>query len=352
MQVRLYSDSDRSSWEAMVASAGDATTGHLWEWGQIIRDAYGFQPFYVVAEDSHGSPIAAAPFVLVRSVLYGNELTSLPYIDYGGVCHATKLEPEERTDADIRIYGFATELAQSLKAKRLHIRSPRPCDSPFEVSTEKVTQHLDLCSSAEEQLKKLPSERRNRLKKCLNRGLSTDVVSVTDDLALAEFSSVYSENMRNLGSPTHSVTFFKSVAAHIRDWCKLILIRYKGQTLAAGIAFVFRNMISLPWTGATLEARPLYATNALYWAGMCLGIEQSCHTFDFGRSSIGSGIYEFKRQWGPKPVQPYWSTLYLKSGSKRPKERRELQLASRIWRHMPLSVSRVIGPALRRGISN
>jgi lipid II:glycine glycyltransferase (peptidoglycan interpeptide bridge formation enzyme) len=114
----------------------------------------------------------------------------------------------------------------------------------------------------------------------------------------------------------------------------------------------FRGSMMLPWSGATFEARPVYATNALYWKAIQLGIESGCHTFDFGRSSVGSGIFEFKRQWGPTPVQPYWSTLYLSPRAAAPRQRKALQTISRLWRYLPLGVARTVGPGLRRGISN
>ena len=108
----------------------------------------------------------------------------------------------------------------------------------------------------------------------------------------------------------------------------------------------------MPWSAATPDARALCATNQLYWAAIKHGIETGCHTFDFGRSSMGSGIFEFKRRWGAQPLQPYWSTLYLKAGAKAPTARSEFQLASRIWRRMPTAVQLILGPQLRRGISN
>jgi lipid II:glycine glycyltransferase (peptidoglycan interpeptide bridge formation enzyme) len=120
-----------------------------------------------------------------------------------------------------------------------------------------------------------------------------------------------------------------------------------------GLAMNFRGSITLPWSGATIDARPVYATNALYWRAIQLGIDSGCHTFDFGRSSVGSGIYEFKRQWGPTPVQPYWSTLYLSPRrTSAPRNRKSLQTISRLWRYLPLNVARAMGPGLRRGISN
>jgi len=179
-----------------------------------------------------------------------------------------------------------------------------------------------------------------------------DVSDATDPAALADLCAVYSENMRDLGSPTHGRRFFSQLVSHLRDRLSLIRVASNGRVVAAGLAMNFRGSMTLPWTGATAQARPVYATNALYWAGIRLGIESACHTFDFGRSTFGSGIFEFKRQWGPTPVQPYWSTLYLSPRAASPRHRKSLQTISRLWRYMPLGVARTVGPGLRRGISN
>ncbi len=351
MSVLVCSENRRADWDELIAQCADATAGHLWQWREVVGSGYGFDSFYLLAQDGRCRPIAAAPFVFVRSFLYGNELVSMPYIDYGGVCHADWLDSEDRDAARAELIAHARELAKKLRAKRLHIRSLRRLEAPFEVSTEKVTQHLALASTLEEQLRRLPSERRNRLKRVEKLKLKVEVGDPTDPAALADFCATYSENQRDLGSPTHGRRFFTQFASHLRDRLSLIRVGSGGRPIAAGLAMNFRGSMTLPYTGATAEARPVYGTNALYWAGIRLGIESGCHTFDFGRSTLGSGIFEFKRQWGPTPVQPYWSTLYLSPRAAGPRHRKSLQTFSRLWRHLPLGVARTVGPGLRRGIS-
>ncbi|MGH7812721.1 MAG: GNAT family N-acetyltransferase [Candidatus Binataceae bacterium] len=352
MKVSICSESRRADWERVVEQSTDATIGHLWQWREIVGAAYGFDSHHLIAEDDRGRPVAAAPFIFVRSRLYGNELASMPYIDYGGICHIDGLAPDACDSADRAIVDAAHELAKRLNAKRLHIRSPRELPPPFEVSMEKVTQHLKLAGSAEEQFARLPSERRNRLKRCEKHGLSTEISDPADDAGLEAFCAIYAENMRDLGSPAHGRDFFRHVAERLRERLSLITVRHRNRPIAAGLAFEFRGWLSMPWTGATYAARPVYGSNALYWAGIKLGIERGCHTFDFGRSTFNSGIFEFKRQWGPSAVQSYWSTLYLHPRAAAPRQRKSLQTMSRIWRHLPLGVARAVGPGLRRGISN
>lgn len=342
----------RDDWEAVASAAEDATVGHLWAWRDIIGSAYGFDSLYLLVRDHNGNPIAAAPFIFIHSRFYGNELVSMPYIDYGGVCHADFVIHKERAALDRAIFDYATEVARDLKCRRLHVRTKQPIDARFEISTEKVTQHLALVGSCDEQMKRLPSERRNRLKRCARLGLVTEVAHSIDERALARFMAIYSENMRELGSPTHGLAFFRQVVASLKDSLSLIMIRHDGVAIAAALALEHRKIMSLPWSGATPAARPIYGSNALYWAAICLAIERGCHTFDFGRSSVGSGIFEFKRQWGPTPQQAYWNTLCFKPGARSPRQRKDLKIASALWKRMPLGLTRMLGPSLRKGISN
>ena len=147
-------------------------------------------------------------------------------------------------------------------------------------------------------MRRLPSERRNRLKRIEKLGLGVDVSDATDPAALADFCATYSENMRDLGSPTHGYRFFSNLVSGFRDRISLIRVRSRGRVVAAGLAMNFRGSMMLPWSGATFEGRPVYATNAMYWRAIQLGIESGCHTFDFGRSSVGTGHLRIQAAMG------------------------------------------------------
>lgn len=352
MDIEAITNADRRKWENLVESSSDAAIGHLWGWREAIPEAYGFKPIYLVAADRGGRAIAGLPLIHIRSLLYGTELTSMPYIDYGGVCHQYSLPEEEAHWIDGVMLDKVVDIARSLGAKRIQVRTPRPLDSRLDVSTEKVTQHLPLSRSVEEQFNRLPSERRNRLRQCDRAGLTIQFTSSIDERAIDELNKVYAENMHELGSPNHGRPFFRAVGAHFQERSSILLVRHGSETIAAAVTLEFRGYFSVPWTGATLSAKSVYGTNALYWAAIRAAIDHGCTTFDFGRSSVGSGIFEFKRRWGPTPHQDYWSTFYLKQGAKSPRDRSELKLATSLWRMVPLSVARVIGPSLRKGISN
>jgi FemAB-related protein (PEP-CTERM system-associated) len=352
MRIRMYETKQRPRWDELVEASSDATSGHLWQWREIVRAAYGFESFYLVAEESDGEAVAGLPFIQIRSRLFGSELTSMPYIDYGGVFHRDSLGEDQRERCDRELYNYALQLGKALRIKRLQVRSLRPADPRFTINTEKIAQHLALAPSASEQLKRLPAERRNRLRRSEKFGVTTEVLPPDAPGAFDEFCEIYCTNMRDLGSPSHSREFFRQTVQRFGDRLALFVIRHKSAMIAAALSFEYRGILALPFSGALLTARPVYGSNTLYWSAIRMAIEHGCHMFDFGRSSAGSGIFEFKRRWDPEPHQNYWSTLFFRTDAKAPRERKEMQLATNVWRHMPLAIARALGPSLRKGISN
>jgi hypothetical protein len=89
----------------------------------------------------------------------------------------------------------------------------------------------------------------------------------------------------------------------------------------------------------------------LYWCLLERSAERHQAVFDFGRSSMDSPTYRFKKQWGATPSPAEWQ-FYLREGSvadMRPDNPKYQRLIS-IWRRLPLVVTRFIGPRIVRGI--
>ncbi len=73
--------------------------------------------------------------------------------------------------------------------------------------------------------------------------------------------------------------------------------------------------------------------------------------FDFGRSSLGSGTYRFKAQWGAEPHPAIWQ-YYVRKGD--PAEMRVDSIGKQrlvgIWKGLPVWLTRLAGPTIVRGI--
>jgi hypothetical protein len=89
----------------------------------------------------------------------------------------------------------------------------------------------------------------------------------------------------------------------------------------------------------------------MYWHLLERAVERGQQTFDFGRSTVDSNTFRFKKQWGAVPCPAVWQ-YYVRRGSvgdMRPENSRYQKLI-RIWRRLPLWVTQLVGPTIVRGI--
>jgi hypothetical protein len=72
--------------------------------------------------------------------------------------------------------------------------------------------------------------------------------------------------------------------------------------------------------------------------------------FDFGRSKKGTGAYEYKCHWGFEP-EPLRYRVYVQNGGPVPDHSASdsnVQILRRVWKKLPLPVTKLVGPFLLR----
>ena len=106
----------------------------------------------------------------------------------------------------------------------------------------------------------------------------------------------------------------------------------------------------MAWASSYRKFLILKPNMFLYWNVLTFAAEQGYEFLDFGRSSHGSGTYEFKLQWGAVPSNLCWG-YWLNHRASVPSTREHgMQVASRMWQRLPLSVTNVLGPTLVKHI--
>ena len=84
LAVRPYQDSDRQAWDAFVFACPQATFFHRIGWREIFETVFKHRSHYLIARRGE-QIVGVLPLVRVKSLLFGNALTSLPFAVYGGV---------------------------------------------------------------------------------------------------------------------------------------------------------------------------------------------------------------------------------------------------------------------------
>ena len=66
--------------------------------------------------------------------------------------------------------------------------------------------------------------------------------------------------------------------------------------------FYFRERCCPITVAARQQARQRAGNDFMYWEVMRRAADRGCRLFDFGRSKVGTGAFDFKQNWGFTPA--------------------------------------------------
>jgi FemAB-related protein (PEP-CTERM system-associated) len=164
--------------------------------------------------------------------------------------------------------------------------------------------------------------------------------------------AVYSESVRNLGTPVFPRALFDAVLDALGGEADILTVRRQGIPIATVLSLYWRGTVMPYWGGGTSQARSLRANDLMYYALMNHARRRGCTRFDFGRSKAGTGPAAFKHNWG-FAGQPLAYAKYAADGAA-PRDINPLSPKYRIqvalWQKLPLSLANRIGPVIARGL--
>lgn len=328
--------------EAYVTRGGHVPLSRHPAWMTVLERGLGHKPYCLEAV-ADGKIVGVLPLAYVRSLLFGRFLVGLPYLNYGG-----PLADDAVTAC--RLLDEAVALADRLKVRYLELRSEAAAAHPkFErARADKVHMRLALPATAGALWDRLSTKVRNQVRKGQKGGLT--VAWGAHDV-LPEFHDVFSENMRDLGTPSYGKKLFAAALEQFPGRAELCIVRADGKPVAAGLLLHGWGVTEVPSASSLRSHNHTCANMLLYWNLLQRSVERGQAVFDFGRSSRDSPTFRFKKQWGAAPVAAEWQ-CYARSGSSaemRPDNPSYGRLI-RAWRRLPLWLTRVIGPSVVRGI--
>jgi FemAB-related protein (PEP-CTERM system-associated) len=338
LQVSLATPSDQDAWERFVNERADAAGYHAWGWRRVFANAFGHEPVYLIAR--RDQDIAGVlPLVQIKSLLFGNSLTSLPFLNYGGVVADT-------TDAGEALVAAAGDQARARRCKHVELRHVARQFPNLPCKTHKVAMHLPLTSTIWDELDR---KVRNQIRKAEKSGL---VVERGGEHLLDDFYAVFARNMRDLGTPVYSRRLFEEVLRTFPERAQLHIVRLNGRPIAAGVTYRTASMVQLPWASSIREFNSLCANVLLYWDAIQFAQSTGAGVFDMGRSTPNEGTFKFKAQWGAEPVPLHWE-YQLSCDGRLPNvspANPKFQLAIALWQRLPLGVATRVGPMIVRAI--
>jgi predicted N-acyltransferase len=158
------------------------------------------------------------------------------------------------------------------------------------------------------------------------------------------------ENLRDLGTPIHNLSYYQRVLNCFGDAANVLVISHENRPAGAMFMVVHRDTMCDPWASSLRRYFKLCANEALYWEAIQQAIRGGLRHFDFGRSQWDSGTFRFKRNWGAQPVPLYYQYILGRAGRvpTLADQQQHYALAVRLWQRLPLPMAGFLGEFVRR----
>jgi FemAB-related protein (PEP-CTERM system-associated) len=343
MTLHMLQPHEYGRWDAFVRACPDATFFHLSGWQKVIEGSFGIKTwFYYVQQD--GQILGVLPLAEIKSRLFGHSLGAMPFCVYGG--------PAAPNDAARQMLdGAAHELAQQLGVGHLEYRGMQrfhPDDAAWHTKELYVTFRKEITGDDEANMNAIPRKQRAMVRKGIKLGLRGEVDNNVDRMFEA-----YAHSVHRLGTPVFPKKYFAMLQEVFGNECEVrTIVTDDNRLVAAVLSFYWRDEV-VPYYGGGMDiARDVAGNDFMYWNLMQAAAARGCRLFDFGRSKLGTGAYDFKKNWGftaqhlPYEYKLYGASALPDNNPLNPK----YQLFIKMWKKLPLPLANFMGPYIVRNL--
>jgi len=338
VKVVHYSKEYEKQWSDFVDNSQHSSIAHQIGWRDVIQCGLGHKPIYLMAIDKSGVR-GILPLFQVITWWRARYLISIPWLDYGGVL-------SDSVEIDNMLLEAAIKIAKERNAHFIELRSEQRHSPNLSCRTDKATFLLTLDKNHDSIWKGFNAKLRNQVRKAGKSGLDTEIGGIE---LLQEFYRIFSWKMRDLGTPVWGYPFFYQLMKKFSN-SQIILVKIDNAYIASGLIMKFRKRLYVPSAASFRKYLKYCPNHALYWTTIKQGCIDGFTHFDFGRSTLDSNTYNFKKQWVPNPTILNWQ-YYLNRIHEIPSlspQNRKYSYFIKLWRLLPLTVANYLGPKVIR----
>jgi FemAB-related protein (PEP-CTERM system-associated) len=315
---------------------------HGLTWKRAVERTFGHRSWYLLGEQG-GRVVGVFPLFEINSLVGGRFMVSVPYATYGGLL----TDGQEIADA---LFNKAKAIAGQVRAQSIELRSASAAISSVDVIHTHATYRKELPTSEEAVLLDLPRKARAAARRATER---YDLTVDFDRSLLRTVWGLYARSMRRLGSVNYPYQFFEELARASGDQHVVQVVRHRGRPVAGLLTFLYRDTV-LPYFSGLDERESIYGlNNYLYLESMRWGVRHGYRQYDFGRTRLdNAGCSDFKRFCGFEPEELQYQN-YVMPGRRAPDlspSSPRWAAARRVWRALPLPITKPVGGWLAKSI--
>lgn len=388
--IRFYQEIDQEQWDSYVLNHPRGTLFHLISWKNVIEKTFGHKSFYLLAENTaprqhrntnvsasdlkrsdprtsymNDSPInptnsinpsnssnpsnsinpsnssnpivGILPLFSVKSLLFGKSLVSVPFAAYGGIL-------ADDPDVANQLLDKAKEITCSEGLDYLEFRNRDGVIENLPLKELYVSFRREIFEDLESNMNAILRKSRRMIRVGEKEGLTLEF---GHEALIPAFYEIFARSYHRLGSPVFSIKLFRNLLREFKEKASILLIRDKESRPISGVlSFFYKDEVIPYYAGSLFEYRQLAPNDYMYWQLIKYGCENGYKLFDFGRSKIETGSFDFKRHWGfkPEPLPYQYFLNRIKEipniSPANPKYQKKIE----IWRKLPFWATKIIGP--------
>jgi FemAB-related protein (PEP-CTERM system-associated) len=333
-------DPNDREWDAFVDAHPAGSFFHLSAWRGVAQKVFGHRTFQLRVH-RHGALVAVLPLVEVRSRLFGHALIGNGFCVGGG-----PLALDEAALADI--LSQAEMLGRELGVEYVELRDTPEAGPDWRPRSDLYVNFARQAAADEaENFNQIPRKQRKVVRLALARGFTVTVDPSADD-----FYPLYARTMRNHGTPAMPRKYFDELASVFGADCEFMTVRDGGRPLSSVISYFYKDRVMPYYIGSGPAARTGGSNDMLLWSVMRRAVERGYPVFDFGRSKVGTGPYNFKCNWGfePRPMTTQYRLLKTETLPNINPTNPHYAAFIKIWRRLPMPIANSISPLLSRSL--
>lgn len=328
----------REGADRFVDRHSGGTVFHTFRWQDILARTYR-RPAYHLAASEDGNLRGLLSLYQVRGLSGRKNLYSLPFTAYGGML-------ADGPEAARLLHDAALDLARRNGCGMVNLRNTVDPGLGLPGIDTHVHFAKELPQTEEACLESIPRKSRATVRKSIqNHGLSYAVNR--DWETLWELHAV---NLKRLGTPVFPREYFRNIMEAMGEDADILFVKYKGKSVCGVMTFYFKDVCNPYFSGSLAEYNFTGCNNYMYYALMCHALTRKSRKFDFGKSRLGSGSFDFKSNMGFEPRTLPFQYIF-NTRSELPNftpSNPKLALFLKIWTAQPLWTSKIAGSFLNR----
>ena len=179
----------------------------------------------------------------------------------------------------------------------------------------------------------------------VRKGLRFDVeMRIGGPALFKDFLAVVRECWRDLGTPTHSVQFYRALLETWGDEARIMNLYHRGRAVSTAMLLPAGSTIHHPFSCTLAAYKSTSVNSALTWHIIEWASDSGFRFFDMGRSPVDSGSFRYKKKWGAEQVALNYGYLMDPERPIPSLHTPTVDRAVRAWKLLPLPLANVLGP--------